>query len=621
MEQIALDDVQNGFSNSSDSHSISNLSILEGDATLDSFQRRLIQHARDKKRMDSAVAGDAVRVTAFSKARFRPRVAVTMNRVENNTGALFGSDAESSDGRQELRNELQAATRQKPHAQWATKGRQRNDYLKRVNSDGPVEGLEPEWPRNDPDLIYPRRTAFTGDSPRSDIDWNGTAADNPSSSTEAGSPNRRRASPLYGSLRRRASQRLSLERIIETEPDRRRERDRRVAETARSRLDFQKQREQEIEEVRRGAIATNKLAEIEQNLPTRSSSYSESLRKTDNAPLQQRLGLRKGSDGSEIESGNPNPSVFSLRQAKGSAVPDQHSSRQRPDHRRPGSRDLLRKLARASSSTPSPTGLREEWVSHETHPSQDQVMGGTGYDAPQRLLTPPDDEPLAQSLSNLNPNTPVVTGAWLATPAPTNPPTTFRTSDGNEKPSIRESGNNAALTGRPGPKSAFKAVIQNEGEAGYGDSALASLKDLSGHDDLPNLSLDDETLQLVNNVNVRVDQGQTLREEEKQLVFRMGGLLRTARVGVRDASKGLRRVERQVEQADAHGVQRHATHEACAQCNAAASISLSSLLSGAFASFRDRFLSRTRKGSVHLTWLGTVCLILAFWSMAEITLW
>ena len=176
------------------------------------------------------------------------------------------------------------------------------------------------------------------------------------------------------------------------------------------------------------------------------------------------------------------------------------------------------------------------------------------------------------------------------------------------------------------PRSAVEAVIRaheaQEAEDGLGDATIASLKGLVDDEATVDLSsllpLDGETLDLINNVNVRVNRGEDLRTEEREQLNRMNEYLRAARSGIRDASKGLKRVEHQVEGADGqppivmkgHGREMRFDE-----------LTFSDIFRATSRSFRRQFATRSPKGHLSLTWLGLISLILLVWSMLEITLW
>lgn len=569
MDQGTRDTTQTSSSGSA----VSNISLLDSESPSDDFQRRLLQHARDRRRMRDAVDGDAVHVQAFRKARPRPGVAMKMNGDDANEEDAAGSDIGSSRA-----SSLDLpSNRPSPHEvdhpsppnvpkQWATKGRQKNNFLRRINSDGPIE--RPRTPEHDPDVIYKRRTLFTGDSPHSDADWRATAADVPLPTAEPDSPSRMRRSPLLESFRRRrAPRQTSLDLIEELHPD---------------------------------PMGASK------DIPT------DTLRPRSAGVGIGRSGQTFGTLAERDEAGEQGQSVVAFKSNRGEGVAGHGSNASaaqgpdRPGARRSGSRDLLKQLARATSSTPSPHAKPSQSRNDQVLPQKRSQLQGqrpAATEVDHRLPTPPEDVPALPDIEK----------------RPERAPATDRPQ--TQANSWKEEGQP-----QPGqPKSALEAILksklQEEVEDALGDSTIASLRDVIGDDTSADLSgllpLDDETLDLINNVNTRVSNGEEVRQEEREHLRRMNDYLQSARSGVRDASKGLRRVEHQVDGAD----QSSAGHtHSCDRCGGQASVTLSSLLSGAMSSARDHFYRRSKKG-LTFTWLGLACLAVLIWSMLEVSLW
>lgn len=575
---------------------ISDLSAFGSEDFSDDFKRRVFQHARDQRRMRDAVDGGAVRVQAFKKARPRPRVSDRMDgngrQDEDNGGSDLGSERGSLDlpsTHSSVSEGDNFASANVPK-QWARKGLQKNNFLRRINSDGPME--RPKTPEEDPDVIYKRRTAFTGDSPRSDVEWTQRAADVPLPSTEPDSPSRMRRSPLLESLRRRKEMRRqsSLDLIEELHPD--------------------PLQAGDVNGARHAFLRGNTISGH-----TRTRSLVNLREEAAEADEQASTAPLKGSNTTALSSSE--------------AQVGDNEIHLRPGPRRLGSRDLLRQLARASATPSPPTKPAERPAgrprSRKTSPSKKQA--GSGGKIDHRLPTPPDDEVVYSEQLETLVKTPTASGRWVDTPATRTrkevvPLSSEKPDDASSLPTEKA---RLAKNERE-PKSALEAVLRSHtgqgADAALGDDTIASLRDLLNDDTTGDISqllpLDDETLDLINNVNTRVDKGEDLRQDERAQLKRMTNFLKSARSGVRDASKGLKRVESQVEGAEA----RDATSLVrCSHCGCSGPVTLSSLLTNAARSFWDNFYYRPPKGPGKFTWLGIACLAFLVWFITEVTLW
>lgn len=575
---------------------VSDLSAFGSEDFSDDFKRRVFQHARDQKRMRDAVDGGAVRVQAFKKARARPRVSDRVDddrrQDEDNAGLDLSSERGSLDlpsTRSSISDGDNFTSANVPK-QWARKGLQKNNFLRRINSDGPME--RPKTLEEDPDVIYKRRTAFTGDSPKSDGEWTQGAADVPLPSAEPDSPSRMRRSPLLESLRRRKEMRRqsSLNMIEELRSD----------------------------PLQSGDAIAMKHASLSGNF-TSARTRTRSL---------GNLGEEPGEAGEQAHGVNFK-SNHTTALSNNDVQADDDELQQRPGPRRLGSRDLLRQLARASATPSPPTKGAERPAerprSRRTSPAKKQA--GSAAEVGHRLPTPPDDEIIYSERLKSSAKTPLVTGGWIDTPATRLqrdlvPPA----SSGEYDRSSRAADQPRSAKSEREPKSALDAVLRSQktqgADAALGGDTIASLRELLNEDTTGDISqllpLDDETLDLIYNVNTRVDKGGDLRQDERAQLKRMTNFLKSARSGVRDASQGLKRVESQVEGVetlDPSSIGR------CSQCGCSGPVTLSSLLAGAARSFWENFYHRPLKGPGKFTWLGIACLAFLVWFFTEITLW
>jgi len=167
------------------------------------------------------------------------------------------------------------------------------------------------------------------------------------------------------------------------------------------------------------------------------------------------------------------------------------------------------------------------------------------------------------------------------------------------------------------------------------DSTLDSLRENAGLDvDHSTFNvdtqLDDETLNLIDNVNVPVSHAARERQLEDQVVKRMGERLRAVRTGLRDTSRGLKRVEREIVTAESTGSsstskkhQRKPSTVGCKSCDAN-EVTLTSLIRKAWLYFTSFFYtwppSRRWRWLPRLTWLGLATFVVLIWSISETAL-
>lgn len=336
-------------------------------------------------------------------------------------------------------------------------------------------------------------------------------------------------------------------------------------------------------------------AEQEIDVPDHSERRSTSRRLTgDNAPVSPGKGSHTVGD---IDRG---------------VQPNVQTNIQRPNHHREDSQDILRRLARAASGTPSPSRLvgsainalspkrnkqakfkeeNPEIVAKVDFNAEGANSGNVvipkqsdfaaepegqfatvGHPSPQHNQ-PRDSQrkPLSDvtSLENslpkaLEPKTPIVTGGWIETPKhvttarrphPITAGTPPAAPDVDEK-AVKPEGRPECPSTAPSestkpllPSSALTAVLSST-ENGLGDSTITSLEDILGH--TPGLG--DDTL---TNIDlppyVPKTSAEQLRYKELQTLRKMNAQLRATRESIRDAKLGIGRVERAVQASDGTG--------------------------------------------------------------------
>lgn len=279
-------------------------------------------------------------------------------------------------------------------------------------------------------------------------------------------------------------------------------------------------------------------------------------------------------------------------------------------NRREDSQDLLRRLARVSN-TPSPrpvapsrpgsappgplnsssqtvatdtlqSGSQQASVEKAPVPAEIPNMAAATSAAEQEQDVPKEAErpseptskaagdahnvdatPMPKERPVLNPKTPVVTGAWVDTPGPRTvqrPAVTSRSRSRSRSPekglAPRTEEPSEAVTIEPVrpqlPKSALQSLVDEAKSKGrrpsvdYGDSTINSLEDLitpsaespMEEDTLQGLQLPTETPR---------NEAERQRQQELLHLHRMNDRLRAARTSIRDASRGMKRVEDRVE--------------------------------------------------------------------------
>jgi hypothetical protein len=282
---------------------------------------------------------------------------------------------------------------------------------------------------------------------------------------------------------------------------------------------------------------------------------------------------------------------------------------QRPHHHREDSQDILKRLARAASGTPSPSRLVGNAINalspkknkqarfKEDNPevsvnvdfNTEGANSGDGA-VPKRLdfAAEPDTDitttgqspsqrkqpraaqrkPLSDvtALENslpkaLEPKTPIVTGAWIDTPKATTTTrrpnsvasfTSLVAQDANTKaikpepPPERPSTAPSESTKPLLPSSALTAILSST-ENGFGDSTITSLEDILGHTP----GLDEDTLTGIDlPSSAPKTPAEQLRYKELQTLRKMNAQLRATRESIRDAKLGIGRVERAVHASD-----------------------------------------------------------------------
>lgn len=731
---------------------LSGLTSLENDSDTDEFGRLLIQRAKDEQRIRDALRGGG---QPFRKARPCPRIGLTLENLERQ------EDLERSIGRDDLAAQREFSSPVsvssseisdppvRPPQGWGRKGRQRNTWMRRILQVDVQD--ETREPGAETDALYPQRTADARGGGLGSNGWSAAAAaDIPVSSTGGNRALEGRHAEASPSAGKRMN--TSLDRIREWELSEDLSMGSLLASTPiipKNRL-LDEILQREIESIKEEAIArsqTVEITEVQEDEPPEHHPSPSSTRvprhvqrdDLEAQPAQKDIALPKRRERGQSkpksplamgdENQAPNSPILVYKkstetvgiinpdiQAKAQATP------QRPGHKRLDSQDLLRRLARATSASPSPKRgfeaaasdqasvrsqpgtlsnsvqelpnieeqkapsegdeerpndeLRTDPIPVENAIPDDNIPPEAGLASegdvrdppridPPSLDPPPLSEPNSTRINTesvpspqkpADVQTPKVTGAWVNTPAPETSKARFfpHSSSSSSSRSVSpvksktaeplpETERKAPIEEPPKPQkqalpsSALEAVIdraksnhQSQGkEDTLGDSTIDSLEDLihSSPDDTTNLQLDEDTL-----MGLRLPAGapktaaERDRYQEIQILQTMNTRLKSARTSIRDAGRGIKRVEHQVDVAEHHAdvVEVNnvpAVTGQCKRCGCSAVSARTSSFSGVWPARKRLFYDKDRNGRMKFTGLGLASLMLLTWLLSESVLW
>lgn len=556
-----------------DSDGESSASYMENitDTSMDSGSS---QYAKDLQRLQGALNNGK---KAFSKARVGDRVGLTIENLQrkgsnDSLGSAFSAGSLSNRGSDPSVNVPKA---------WGRKAKPGKDWLSRINNrSGKLTGDVPKRHSSGDQIIAANQKREWAEP----IDeWVATASEVPLPSVEGSSQT---ASSSQGSTPTTAVHRsssLDRRRLWEVNDDEFTGRSFQVSDSPPIRIRtgaLDRIREQEIEYVEKRAVATSRLGE---------------LRKTSSAPSpRRRIGFQEAqgddSDGLGEASPQRQASGKSPRQSEqldpdqgdapeptpdgtGEAIPDtpiviyransngtvsssEKSARQpelkaqksrRPSHGRKDSHDLLKRLAKATSASPSPAKQSNEPDQSISLEGQDQIQQTPQNPRPTSdLMTPVvtdawvnqtmEDMPQVSSADvNLNLKTPLVTGAWIDTPLPTGGrgPPMPTPSDAQDQKELGNGNLGAAelihrlspnaiterpklqsqaplkYSGPPLPKSALQEII-NDARAPKQEKQPKRTSSNSESEEDPTLHLGDSTIQSLEDLIVNDEDFSTL---------------------------------------------------------------------------------------------------------------
>ncbi|KAF2133535.1 hypothetical protein P153DRAFT_381964 [Dothidotthia symphoricarpi CBS 119687] len=339
-------------------------------------------------------------------------------------------------------------------------------------------------------------------------------------------------------------------------------------------------------------------------------------------------------------SNTPSPARVEAARPKTAHGRQQSSSSQTMVNDAPSPSPEVKEEVVEDAPAPPPAAAERPASQYDQPPPETQKPENTPQSAPETPAEEPDPTPTPAPVerSILNPKTPIVTGAWVDTPGPrtalrtTNPPQTRSRSQSPPQTSPRKSKSptkrSASLPGitplepkRPHlPSSALDALIQSarHDSADYGDSTINSLQDLM----CPGDEVDEDTLQgLKLPTEIPKNEAERQRQQELTHLHRMNERLRAARTSIRDASRGMKRLDDQVEGAE-EGDMGRKVGVVHAECPCAADNAHMSVWRSCRSWVWDERLKVSRKGTQWrriggLTGLGLLLMMAALWWVGE----
>ena len=413
------------------------------------------QYAKDLQRLGAIKEGAKI----FSKARVGEKVALSVENLQRRNGSNESLGSAFSAGSLSQRGSDPSINIPKA---WGRKAKPGKDWLNRINSkSGRFTGDVPRH-RSSGETIVTENQEREWAEP---IDnWIATASEVPLPSGEEGSSQTAlstRDSTPTTALQRSSS--MDRRRQWEANEDEFTGRSLQVSESPPMRIrnaTLDRYRDREIENLEKRAVTTNRLGELRERgsdelLRRRPPSRStEELKKKGHGNTNESSPRRQSSSGSSVRSrlqelaedndpdatpddtGEPIPDtpvvIYRSKSNDQSAVDakggvrqeDIQGTSQRPQHERNDSHDLLKRLARATSDSPSPAKEQEEQT-RQGKEAEDRLLTSK---SPSNVKTPVvtgawvdqtmGDTPQA-SKSKADLKTPLVTGAWIDTPLPT----------------------------------------------------------------------------------------------------------------------------------------------------------------------------------------------------------
>lgn len=556
---------------------VSSLSALENET--DEFGRRILQHQRDLIRLSA---------TQQPLLRDRPSQRTTdrllRDGVDHSLDSAQKHERTGSAGSSESEPSLNIPQ------DWGRKSVKRQLHWQRTqNTSGAVTAAHAGGDLLGQDAVLHRRTAYTGDeSPL--VDWQ-MERDEPLRSIETTPPRRTRGIESTPSSMNHMN--TTLKEPLESD-----DHDFTSASLLASTPAVNK-RNRRIDELTRREIETVERREITKRTLEHMSSTTAPEHRPATAPspdAASRIPRRQQSlitQNKENVQPNGNVEAFKAADTLGlsgkTAQAVTFKNIHRPYHARGDSYNLLRQLARVSSMSPSPAKDRMDLDVAARSIDKERVLdhapatrhtpgdlGGADTTASHPKQPDVDMTPLPNGQVT-DAKTPTVTGAWPETPAPA----ANVGSSSSVAPKVEITKHESTLESLGSdlrrrrsepthPKSALAAILaeaRKDRDMQFGDSTIASLEDIANPnidatDATLTLNLGDSTQEMADTINLGhpYTQAEKDRRQEVLAMEAMDKSLRSARTSIKDASRGLRRVENNLENSQIPNGHLEATH-------------------------------------------------------------
>ena len=446
----------------------------------DTFDRVLTQYDKDQRRIKEVLGSD---LKPFKKSRIKERAGLTVENLQRKDASpksgssTLGSPSVSSKGSDPSLNIPPS---------WGRKGRGSNTWLSRISRESGKFTGDKSNLRNLQSADIPGQVDKRSSSPI--MDWIAAASQVPLSSVESDplrtNSSSRRPTPASQLRRQSSSERIRRWEFLDDDFT---ARSLQISDSPPIRIKsgaLDAIREREIENLEKSAVTTNRLGELKEKRSleqVRRKVSIEALVEDRNGFSAKEMGRRGSSKSSlyppseaeehefkreeplfEYENANTiedRPHTSSGQPAEEHELAEEHDPEdveamsenqfsQRPSAARHDSRDLLRKLARATSASPAPSPIRPEIESSDqvnpevstvevanrlgTEPQpMKEGHSSSATDQQAVQIEPIEQARLAgmhrqpvqstpqQSKPSVYLKTPLVTGAWIDTPLPT----------------------------------------------------------------------------------------------------------------------------------------------------------------------------------------------------------
>lgn len=656
---------------------ISDFSALENDT--DEFGRKLLQHTRDAQRISNVLHSQG---QAFRKARPSPRIALTLDNLQHNSLVNGGRSASEDALKHGAPPSVASSTTSDPPfnvpREWGRKGRHNTAWLRRIHQEDQNQNVD-------------------NGNPSPSIDW-AAAAHLPVNSSPSRPPSAHAPTPASA-----RQQNTSLDEIMEWEADQDLTATSLLASTpalpSRTRQALDEMRQREIESTGKSTLTTRQQRQIWEYTPSETRRRRERENLSETADQQPRTSVQdrlvSASETRPITCRRNNPSnkentpfastaqghgshhvSHKSTQSIGSVDPAVQASVSRstppkPQHQnRSDSMALLKRLARVSSSSPSPISAAKQANEAATSqnsnrpPQNDLPVSRSDTTVPpvaKRGESAPDPDlsqqrPSVSKVGTHNPGlrseTPKITGAWVDTPRTERPPLS-QTPDGVSARSRGKAPMNTQLPPNLSadtiiprrrsephlPTSALAAVLEDmrkkkdhvDSDPTLGDSTIAELEDMinhSGDDPTITLNLPDSILQGDDEIDLRpTTQADRDRRQEDLALEALNNKLKSTGKSIHEASQGLRNAERSISPSKRSSSTSSSRQENRHNCSCDGHCSACgrhrSVFRAAWSEYWGLYFrwDDGAKWGMRLTWLGLACILFWSWLATETTLW